>query len=395
MDIGSIEMLEKVAFHYTQCTGVNCVFVQDLETHFCPFSKYWGECLDCHKKAIAHSEEFGGSYVYLCPKDLLLWTSPVMKNGQVVGAFIAGPVLSIEPDEIDIPGLDVKNIKTVSPEIAYSLSRVLFMCSSFVFSELNLQIKMNELSLSVQSSINESIQELKDNRLRKGVKAVLQSLGTAIKMGNEKLSKKRFSECASIFFSDYDQSMETVRSWSTLVVNAMLSGALEGQADEVSACNEAVSTIKKINTAEKPEEVANLLDACRKSFCRMMVESIMDNGFNPAILKAIHYIQYNLANPFSESDVAKYVQLSISHFSRLFNAEVGMSFSKYINKLRTERAKELLIASNMSILDICEATGYEEQSYFTRIFKRYQGMSPNAFRMKTGKYPNDDMEIHN
>ena len=60
-----------------------------------------------------------------------------------------------------------------------------------------------------------------------------------------------------------------------------------------------------------------------------------------------------------------------------------------------ERAKELLIASNMSILDICEATGYEEQSYFTRIFKRYQGMSPNAFRMKTGKYPNDDMEIHN
>ncbi len=394
MNIDSVEKLEKVAFHYTQCTGVNCVYVQDLENNFCPYRNRGIDCMDCHRKAITHSEEFGGSYVYLCPKDLMFWSSPVLRNGKTIGAFIAGPVLSIDPEEIDIPGVDAKSMKTVTPDIAYSLSRVLFMCSSFVFSEFNQQIKINEMSLSIQSSINESIQDIKDNKLKKGLKGTLQALQSGVKTGNEKLSKKRFSDCVSIFLSTYDQSIETIRGWASVIVNAMLNGSLEGQADEILASKEAISTIKAINACENSEEILGILDNCRKSFCNMIVKSIMDTGFNPVILKAVHYIQNNLANPISESDVAKYVHLSISHFSRLFNAEVGMSFSKYINKLRTERAKELLVASNLSIIDICEATGYEEQSYFTRIFKRYQGMSPNAFRMKTVKYPNQDLEIH-
>lgn len=395
MDSESIEKLEKIAFHYKQSTGVNCMFVQNLDDVTWPLDCGSQACKECHAKAMQHSVSYGGSYVYLCPKDLLFWASPVIKDGKNVGSFIAGPVISIDPEELEIyDTVKAMNIKEVSPDVAYSFSRILFMCASFMFSDFNQQLNSLESGFEFQNKIYQSIQDLKENRLTNGFRGAVQALQSSIKTGNDKVSKDRLAECVSICIDNFGVTLQDTKGWSALLINSMLQGALDGHADEVIASREAVSTIKVVNEADKVGSVFDILDAQRASFCKMISSNMMEQGLNPQMLKAIHYMQNNLANPISEYDVAKHVQLSVSHFSRLFNASSNMSFSKYLNKLRTDRAKELLLSTDMTILEICEVTGYEDQSYFTRIFKKYQGMSPNAFRMKIGKYPSQNLEIH-
>jgi YesN/AraC family two-component response regulator len=57
-----------------------------------------------------------------------------------------------------------------------------------------------------------------------------------------------------------------------------------------------------------------------------------------------------------------------------------MNFSDYLNKVRIDKSKELLTSTDMSILDIALYTGYEDQSYFTKVFKKYTDTTPHKYR---------------
>ena len=72
--------------------------------------------------------------------------------------------------------------------------------------------------------------------------------------------------------------------------------------------------------------------------------------------------------------------MSITHFSRIFKGVTGEPPLKYITGLKIEKAKEMLIFTDESIGDIAASVGYPEQNYFTRLFKRFTGMTPGKFR---------------
>ncbi|KGM46093.1 hypothetical protein NP83_02170, partial [Neobacillus niacini] len=69
-----------------------------------------------------------------------------------------------------------------------------------------------------------------------------------------------------------------------------------------------------------------------------------------------------------------------SYFSRLFKKEVGETFVEYVTKMKINRAKELLEQTTDSVGKICERLGYDNQSYFIKIFKNYVGVTPIEYR---------------
>lgn len=73
------------------------------------------------------------------------------------------------------------------------------------------------------------------------------------------------------------------------------------------------------------------------------------------------------------TDLADYMGLSESYTSRLFNKEVGMNMSSYINEIRVEKAKELLTHSDEKIYSIAEKLGMHPQQHFMLPLKRKQG----------------------
>ena len=90
-----------------------------------------------------------------------------------------------------------------------------------------------------------------------------------------------------------------------------------------------------------------------------------------------HYLQSVLLSELSEM-----FHYSKSYISRLFHRSYGIPLSQYINSLRIEHAKKLLLNSNLSIADVCIQSGFSSFPNFLNIFKRLSGLTPTAFRKK-------------
>lgn len=102
------------------------------------------------------------------------------------------------------------------------------------------------------------------------------------------------------------------------------------------------------------------------------------------IINIINYIDKNLTSQLREVDVADYCHYSITYFSKYFHHEIGVSFRDYVCSKRIGKAKKLLRENNhIKIAIIAYQCGYNDVSYFTRIFKKKTGMSPGTYRKES------------
>ncbi len=98
----------------------------------------------------------------------------------------------------------------------------------------------------------------------------------------------------------------------------------------------------------------------------------------------MHYIQEEITNPsLSLGFVAEKFHMNDSYLSRIFKRELGFSFSKYLNRLRMERAIELLNTTDLKAYQIAESVGIPDAYYFSNCFKKYTGKSVRDYRKGT------------
>lgn len=98
------------------------------------------------------------------------------------------------------------------------------------------------------------------------------------------------------------------------------------------------------------------------------------------VKQVLTYIEENYARPISIDEIAKVCHYSKSHFMKFFKENMGMGFIQYLNEHRLEVASQMLLKTSDNILDIAEKTGFDNLSYFNRMFKRKYGVTPGQFR---------------
>ncbi|MEO0408592.1 MAG: AraC family transcriptional regulator [Cyanobacteria bacterium P01_A01_bin.135] len=104
-------------------------------------------------------------------------------------------------------------------------------------------------------------------------------------------------------------------------------------------------------------------------------------GLSPAHLRRVMaYIHEHLACDLSLVEVAGVVPLSAHYFATLFKQSTGETLLQYITRRRMERAKALLAKRTLAIADVGQQVGFRDQSYFTKVFRRYSNMTPKAYR---------------
>lgn len=84
--------------------------------------------------------------------------------------------------------------------------------------------------------------------------------------------------------------------------------------------------------------------------------------------------------PLSLGEIAATLDASVSHIQRSFRAHFGTTIVAYLHERRLARARELLLGSDLSIIEIAFAAGFNDHSYFTRLFTREVGLSPSSYR---------------
>ncbi|MBE9179567.1 helix-turn-helix domain-containing protein [Oculatella sp. LEGE 06141] len=102
------------------------------------------------------------------------------------------------------------------------------------------------------------------------------------------------------------------------------------------------------------------------------------------LLQVTDYISDRLADDIQLFDLAKLVGLSQFHFSRLFKQSTGVSPYRYVLQQRVERAKQLLQTTDLPVVDIALLSGFSSHSHLGKWFRQHTGMTPKAFRIRSG-----------
>lgn len=134
--------------------------------------------------------------------------------------------------------------------------------------------------------------------------------------------------------------------------------------------------LSELKTQQELEQyVLSNITECAQIVCESRVSKT-----NPVIDKAYNYINKNLAEQLSLEQTAAQVNVSPYYLSKLFKEETGENFIDYVTNLRIKKAKELLKDGSMNVKEISHETGYVDQNYFSKIFKKNTGYTPTEFR---------------
>lgn len=97
------------------------------------------------------------------------------------------------------------------------------------------------------------------------------------------------------------------------------------------------------------------------------------------INQVVEYIHRYYMRPIPLEELSSLVQLSTGHFCEIFKKHMGYTPTTYIQTVRVSQAKELLLNTDMKIKDVSAAVGFKDEYYFSRIFKKIEGLSPTSF----------------
>lgn len=102
----------------------------------------------------------------------------------------------------------------------------------------------------------------------------------------------------------------------------------------------------------------------------------------PVITRAKRYIEDHHRDDLSLGQVAASVHTSLFYFCKLFKRHTGVSFTEYVSRLRTEKAKKLLLNLNLRVSEIAYEVGFQSLTHFNRVFKRILHESPSEYRAR-------------
>ncbi|MBW7460806.1 helix-turn-helix transcriptional regulator, partial [Paenibacillus sepulcri] len=99
-------------------------------------------------------------------------------------------------------------------------------------------------------------------------------------------------------------------------------------------------------------------------------------------LKSLEMIRLHLKEGLSQGEVARLVGLSRSYFSQVFKDIFGMSFNEYVKALSICTAQRMLATTEHPIYWIAEQSGFQDERYFSRVFREHAGLLPSEYRFR-------------
>ncbi|OXM84355.1 response regulator transcription factor [Paenibacillus rigui] len=114
-------------------------------------------------------------------------------------------------------------------------------------------------------------------------------------------------------------------------------------------------------------------------------DPMIKNGEGKRLIRKIkEYIQAHPEGDLRLQTLSDYIHLNPAYLSQLFKSETAMNLSDYIMQIRIERAKHLLVQTDLKIYDVARLSGYQSPKHFMLVFKQQVGMSPGSYREDHG-----------
>ena len=349
-----------------------------------PKAHYNYPCFLLHRGAAKKACKIGGSYIYTCPVGFSFWTSPIFAGERFAGAFISSVIPSLGRQE----ALDrlfrickgnvsraeiarrIEEVPAKTESEIQALARMMRFCAEHVSvhgpegldvqQEKNCRCCNRETCQSKYSYVN-----LLDNE-----RLLLASLRRGDKSEALMIVEKMLNKLNS---ANVDQFKLRAIELIVLLSRTGTGVQKEGAAEDTSRF------VTRIMQSETTAEVSQNLHLVVYQMIGFIF-SFKGIRHASALRKAERFIWNNYTRKISLKEVAHVAGLSAPYFSTVFKEEMGENFSHYLNRLQVEKASAMLRETECPVNRIAAACGFEDQSWFSKIFKNFTGLSPCKYR---------------
>jgi AraC-like DNA-binding protein/ligand-binding sensor protein len=352
-------------------------------------------CTQIHRDGIFRAQRSGGVYVYACDMGFVYWVCSLSSGGRLAGALIAGLVLGISRGEA-AERISAKSGGKISQRAAEMLlegvieksvdeiramARLLLMCAGQISRNSETFHEILKRRAQQQYNLLDRIEDLKD-KSEDGPEYPMEKerqLLDSLRRGNNEDARRTLEELlARLFFSAPDnfkflqyRAIELVVLFSRAVASAGNTGETLPEINN--------RYLERVQESQSTEE---LVDMLYQAVDAMSEQISPFRGVRHALplRRAECYIRENYTRKVSLKKVSAVSGLSAPYFSTVFKEEMGENLSSYLNRLRVDRAAEMLLDTDLSLSEIAGSCGFEDQSWFSKIFKSYTGLSPGKYR---------------
>lgn len=358
------------------------------DTHF--------DCEKLHSYGAFQSVRFGGRYIYSCPIGYAFFASPILIGGMFDGAIVGGPIRIVADD--DFLANDALRLNELPQDVADSIRssllaapqrepRVLDRLSEQLFADAvyigdsSHELFRRQDEIDQQNLLGDYIARLKMNEKPTAYPVEKEhDLYLAISKGDKATAAPLLNELLGYIYF-YSADSVTVRTRITELMVILSRAAILGGANAEQILSISQEYMQDLRAIYSQEELTRWLAGSLNRFTDL-VFTMLDVKHSNAMNAAVNYIKAHYGEKLTLEETAEAAGYTPSYFSRIFREEMGCTFKEYLSEYRVERSKHLLLSGNDSISDICSVVGFTDQSYFTKIFRRSTGTTPDKFRKR-------------
>lgn len=330
-------------------------------------------CEEARMRAVDETLRWGEPYLHLCCGNCIIWAVPVMENAELLGGIVARGV----------PIDDFYGGKWDAAKIRAAAARLLQLAV-----EANLTngalLELRRLDAERESRRAEAIHELK-NRCYDSIRDIYlreePGLLASIKRGDRKQAREILNRILVGIYYLGRERPSLLKSFLLELVVMMSRTAVESGAEPSELLGANYSSL--VDLAYISDEAD--LSAWLVSMLEHIMDTIKDQRDYPntvLLTSALQFMEQHLAEEISRDDAAAAACMSPSHFSRLMKEKFGRSFTDVLNQMRIDKSRELLSRTDKSIVQVCLECGFNDQSYFTKVFQRYTRTTPREYRLR-------------
>lgn len=362
------------------------------------FDVYKDECSLCRKN-LASAGQFasrlGEPYIFLCKSGLANIAVSLIIDDAFAGYFVAGPIVMGELRSSTTKNFATLNNLTESastlakmfankmwvyqPNQITEIALLFYNCIITSVSANNVYSTLRN-QYSEQNQINLDIQNYKKEHVSIEYPYDLERiLIDNVSNGQVALAKENLKKMLDTFSILEAGNLDGIKSKVLWFFAIIIRIANENDNNFSQIVDTDMDIINKLNEATSFKKLLAVSTNIIELITKNMLSSIY-NGRSQIVSKALQYINKNYNEKISLKDIETNLHVNSSYFSTLFKHEMGVTFTDYLNSLKIERACGLLTNTNLSIIDVSLSTGFDDQSYFTKVFKKAKGITPKEYR---------------
>ncbi len=332
-------------------------------------------CRPFRLMAVTEALRWGEPCVTCCGCGRAIWAVPVMCNQRLCGGLV-------------VPGVNL-----ASPSHAGSLDRRILGAGQHLLELATKHDLTNAALLTArrQAALRErdraeAIHQLKD-RLHDDIRSTYlheePALLAAIRRGERAEARRIINRVLVAIYAAGGKDTNLLKSLALELVVMMTRAAVQAGGDPAVILGLNYQSLTALARVADQEALAPWL-------CEMLeqlIDAIKVNTRHPnsvLLARALEFMEERLTADLSREQVARAAGLSPSHFSHLMRAKTGWSFTELLTRLRIDRACHLLTHTAHPLARIAQDCGYNDQSYFTRVFHKRIGQTPGDYRSSRG-----------